>query len=237
LFHEMMVFVEAGVTPMQIIQGATKWSAELLDKGGELGTLEAGKIADLIVVNANPLEDIDNLRNLDAVVFDGKRVELGYTAGYNPVFKVESELNPPVSRLLWVDAFRPVAFGGSGGRFNGRPPVGAGEALPDPVESPQPAIETLSPIEVVAGSPTTTLTLTGFNFVRRSRVLFKGIPVPHEAVSGSELRVTIDSSLLQEAGWHELVVRNPWPLHPEIGQEWGDGTSNPAHLIVRFAAD
>jgi len=237
LFHEMMIFSEAGVTPMQIIQGATKWSAELLNKGDELGTVEAGKIADIIIVNSDPLQDVQNLRDLDAVIFDGKPVELGYTAGYNPVFKVESELNPPVSRLLWVNAFRPVAFGGSGGRFNGRPPVGPGQALPNPVESPQPAIETMSPIQVVAGSPTTTVTLTGFNFVQRSQVLFKGIPVPHEAVSGSELRVTIDSTLLTEAGLHELVVRNPWPLHPEIALEWGDGTSNPAHLIVSFAAE
>ncbi len=237
LFHEMMVFVEAGVTPMQIIQGATKWSAELLDKGDELGTVEAGKTADIIIVNRDPLQNIENLRDLDAVIFDGRQVELGYTAGYNPVFKVESELNPPVSRLLWVNAFRPVAFGGSGGRFNGRPPVGPGEALPNPVESPQPALETISPVQVVAGSPTATVTLTGFNFVRRSQVLFKGIPVPHEAVSGAELRVTIDSSLLQEAGLHELVVRNPWPLHPEIGKEWGDGTSNPAYLIVSFAPE
>lgn len=49
--------------------------------------------------------------------------------------------------------------------------------------------------------------------------------------------VTIDSNLLQEAGLHELVVRNPWPLHPEIGKEWGDAASNPAHLIVSFGPD
>ena len=235
LFHEMMIFIEAGVTPMQIIQGATKWSAELLDKGDELGTIEAGKVADIIIVNEDPLQNIENLRSLDSVVFNGRRVELGYTAGYNPVFRVESELNPPVSRLMWVKAFRPFAFEGRGGRFNGRPPVGPGQPLPNPVESPQPAIETIAPLSVEAGSPTTTLTLTGFNFVRRSRVFFKGVPVPHEAVSGSEFRVTIDSSLLHEPGWHEIVVRNPEPLHPELGMEWGNGTSNEAHLIVRFA--
>ena len=235
LFHEMMIFIEAGVTPMQIIQGATKWSAELLDKGDELGTIEAGKVADIIIVNEDPLQNIENLRSLDTVVFNGQRVELGYTAGYNPVFRVESELNPPVSRLMWVKAFRPFAFAGRGGRFNGRPPVGPGQPLPNPVESPQPAIETIAPLSVEAGSPTTTLTLTGFNFVRRSRVFFKGVPVPHETVSGSEFRVTIDSSLLHEPGWHEIVVRNPEPLHPELGMEWGNGTSNEAHLIVRFA--
>ena len=234
LFHEFMIFTEAGIKPMQIIQGATKWSAEILDKEDELGTVETGKIADIIVVNQDPLRDVQNLRDLDAVIFDGRRMPLGYTAGYNPVFKVESELNPPVSRLLWVAAFKPVAYGGSGGRFNGRPPVAAGRPLPDPVDSPQPAIATISPLEVAAGSPTTTVTLTGFNFVRRSQVFFKGVPVPYRAVSGSELAVTIDSSLLQEAGLHEIVVENPWPLHPEIGAEWGNGTSNAAHLIVSF---
>lgn len=237
LFHEMMIFEEAGVTPMQIIQGATKWSAELLDKADELGTIEAGKIADIIIVNADPLEDVQNLRDLDTVIFDGRRVELGFTAGYDPVFKVESELNPPVAKLLWVDAFRPVAFAGRGGRFNGRPPVGPGEPLPDPVESPQPAIETISPVQIVAGSDTLTVTLTGFNFVRRSQVYFRGTPVPHEAVSGSEFRVTLDARLLGEPGWHDLVVRNPEPLHPELGMEWGDGTSNSAYLIVAFAAE
>ncbi|HEY5623099.1 MAG TPA: amidohydrolase family protein, partial [Gammaproteobacteria bacterium] len=134
LIHEMMIFDEAGISPMQIIQGATKWSAEILDMDDELGTVEQGKIADIIVVDENPLDDIENLRGIHAVVFDGRRVELGYTAGYDPVFRVESELNPPVSAVLWVDAFRPVAFGGRGGRFNGRPPVEPGQPLPDPVE-------------------------------------------------------------------------------------------------------
>jgi len=237
LFHEMMIFEEAGVTPMQIIQGATKWSAELLDKADELGTIEAGKIADIIIVNTDPLVDVQNLRDLETVIFDGRQVTLDYTAGYDPVFKVESELNPPVSKLLWVDAFRPVAFAGRGGRFNGRPPVGPGQPLPDPVESPQPAIETISPVQVVAGSETTTVTLTGFNFVRRSQVYFRGVPVPHEVISGSEFRVTLDARLLQEPGWHDLVVKNPQPLHPELGMEWGDGTSNAAYLIVAFAAE
>ena len=51
------------------------------------------------------------------------------------------------------------------------------------------------------------------------------------------LRVTIDAGLLLEPGWHEIVVQNPEPLHPEIGLEWGNGTSNAAHLIVAFGDD
>ena len=234
LFHEMLIFVEAGLTPMQIIQGATKWPAEMIDRGKDMGTIEAGKLADIVILNKDPLQSIENIRDVNAVVFNGRRVELGYSAGFNPVFKRESELNPPVEALLWVNAFRPVAYTGSGGRFNGNPPVAAGRPLPNPAESPQPAIEAISPIVVTEGSPTTTVTLKGFNFVRRSQVLFKGTPVPYKAVSGSELQVTIDSSLLHEAGWHDVVVRNPWPLHPEIGLQWGTGTSNKAHLIVKY---
>ncbi len=234
LIQEMLIFVEAGVTPMQIIQGATKWSAEMIDRGKDLGTVEAGKLADIIVVNADPLQRIENLRAIDTVIFNGRRAELGYTPGYNPVFKRESDLNPPVEALLWVHAFRPVAYKGIGGRFTGRPPVGPGQPLPNPAESPQPAIESIDPLMATEGSPALTVTLKGFNFVRRSQVLFKGTPVPYKAVSGSELQVTIPAELLHEPGWHDVVVRNPWPLHPEIGLQWGNGTSNKAHLIVRY---
>jgi imidazolonepropionase-like amidohydrolase len=51
----MDTFVEAGVTPMQTIQGATKWSAEMIDKQNELGTVEVGKLANVIVVNRDLL--------------------------------------------------------------------------------------------------------------------------------------------------------------------------------------
>lgn len=78
------------------------------------------------------------------------------------------------------------------------------------MESPQPAIESISPLMVTEGDPTTTVTLKGFNFVRRSQVLFKRVPVPYKAVSGSELLAEVDASLLREPGWHEFVVRNPW---------------------------
>jgi hypothetical protein len=234
LMHEMLIFREAGVTPMQIIQGATKWSAEMIDRGTDLGTVEAGKLADIIVVNADPLQAIDNLRQIDTVVFNGRRVALGYSPSYNPVFKRESELNPPVEALLWVHAFRPVAYKGIGGRFNGQPPVGPGRPLPNPAESPQPALESIDPIMVTEASPATTIRIKGFNFVRRSQVLFKGIPVPYKAVSGSEFEVTIPAELLHEPGWHDVVVKNPWPLHPEIGLQWGNGTSNKAHLIVKY---
>ena len=131
-------------------------------------------------------------------------------------------------------AFKDVTFNQRGFRYSGRPPGGPGTPLPDPVEAPQPAIETIAPVTVTQGDPTTTVTLTGFNFVRKSRVYFNGTSVPYTAVSPTQLEVTIDSSLLHQPGWADIAVVNPEPLNPELGYPWGDGTSNKAHLIIRF---
>ena len=64
----------AGATPLQAILAATKNAAALCGVGDELGTVETGKVADLIVVAENPLEDITNIRRLQLVVKDGKVV-------------------------------------------------------------------------------------------------------------------------------------------------------------------
>ena len=71
---EMGLWVRDGATPWQAIQAATKNAAELCGVGEELGTVEAGKLADLIVVADNPLEDIANTRKLMLVVKDGQVV-------------------------------------------------------------------------------------------------------------------------------------------------------------------
>jgi hypothetical protein len=100
--------------------------------------------------------------------------------------------------------------------------------------SPQPAIEMLNPIIVTQGD-SAVVTLTGFNFVRKSAVYFKGRPVPFRAVSSTELEVTLDAEALREAGRFDLVVKNPEPLDPFfVRSMWGNGTSNVAHLIVNY---
>lgn len=71
---EMGIWVRAGATPMQAIKAATGMSAEACGVADKLGTLEVGKIADLIVVGANPLEDISNIRKLQMVFQDGNLV-------------------------------------------------------------------------------------------------------------------------------------------------------------------
>ncbi|HEX5320064.1 MAG TPA: amidohydrolase family protein [Stellaceae bacterium] len=59
---ELDCLVRAGMTPMQAIQAATGWAAECVGRGGELGTVEKGKLADLIVVRGDLLADITVLR-------------------------------------------------------------------------------------------------------------------------------------------------------------------------------
>lgn len=69
---EMELMVQAGLTPMQVITAATRNSAEFLG-AKDLGTLEAGKWADLIVLGKNPLDDIKNSRTIEAVYIAGNK--------------------------------------------------------------------------------------------------------------------------------------------------------------------
>ncbi|OFV92435.1 MAG: hypothetical protein A3H28_11705 [Acidobacteria bacterium RIFCSPLOWO2_02_FULL_61_28] len=85
--REMELLVRAGLTPMQAIQVATINGARLFRVDKQYGSLQAGKVADLIVLNADPLADITNSRKIDSVWMNGKRVDraaLGtYGAGSN----------------------------------------------------------------------------------------------------------------------------------------------------------
>ncbi|MGB9867603.1 MAG: amidohydrolase family protein [Bacillota bacterium] len=74
---ELELFVELGFTPMEAIVSATKIGAQAIGMGDKLGTLEAGKLADLIVVNGDPLADISCLKNPNnvRVVVKGGKVQ------------------------------------------------------------------------------------------------------------------------------------------------------------------
>lgn len=71
---EMGLWVKAGATPWQTLLAATKNAAALCGAADDLGTVEVGKLADLIVVAANPLEDINNVRRLLLVLKEGRIV-------------------------------------------------------------------------------------------------------------------------------------------------------------------
>jgi imidazolonepropionase-like amidohydrolase len=61
----------AGMTPMQIIVASTLNAAHVLNLEKELGTLEVGKAADILIVNGSPLEDLQALTNIRMVIHSG----------------------------------------------------------------------------------------------------------------------------------------------------------------------
>jgi imidazolonepropionase-like amidohydrolase len=72
LHNEMELFVrELGMTPAEVIERATRRSAKFLNILDQTGTIERGKIADLVLLDANPLQDIKNTRRIEAVVLRG----------------------------------------------------------------------------------------------------------------------------------------------------------------------
>ena len=72
--RELQLMVEAGLTPMQAIVAATGTNAEILGGAKEFGTLQTGRRADFLVLDANPLDDIHNTEKLSAVWQAGKTV-------------------------------------------------------------------------------------------------------------------------------------------------------------------
>ena len=71
---EMGLWVKDGATTWQTLLAATRHAAELCGVGDELGTVEVGKLADLIVVGGNPLDDVENLADLRLVLKEGRVV-------------------------------------------------------------------------------------------------------------------------------------------------------------------
>jgi imidazolonepropionase-like amidohydrolase len=74
LHNELALFVLAGFTPIEAIQAATLKPAQFLEREKDLGTIEVGKIADLVLLDMNPIEDISHTRKIHAVVVAGKLV-------------------------------------------------------------------------------------------------------------------------------------------------------------------
>jgi imidazolonepropionase-like amidohydrolase len=89
LHRELELYVQAGLTPMQVIQLATSGAAKVMRMDGEVGTVEAGKRADLILVQGNPLERFSDLRKVKRVVTKGRMYdpsELWKSVGFAPAY-------------------------------------------------------------------------------------------------------------------------------------------------------
>lgn len=98
LLRELIVLVDGGFTPMQALLMATRDNAAFLGKAEELGTIEPGKLADLVVLSANPLEKIDHIQQIDLVIKEGQIVDRSYHA--------DSSIptpEPKLARPLWLE--------------------------------------------------------------------------------------------------------------------------------------
>ena len=72
LHDELGWLVRAGLSPADALRTATLNPARHLDRAGDLGTVATGKLADLVLLDADPLRDIANTRRVRAVVLDGE---------------------------------------------------------------------------------------------------------------------------------------------------------------------
>ena len=72
LHRELELYVKAGLTPLEAIQTATIVPARVMKLDGEVGAIEVGKRADLIVLDANPIDHISNIRKVRFVVTQGR---------------------------------------------------------------------------------------------------------------------------------------------------------------------
>jgi imidazolonepropionase-like amidohydrolase len=72
---ELEMMAKAGLTPRQVLASATRDAARCMKLDSEVGTLDANKWADFVVLDANPLDDISNVKKISAVYVAGNRVE------------------------------------------------------------------------------------------------------------------------------------------------------------------
>jgi imidazolonepropionase-like amidohydrolase len=87
LYREIELYAQAGFTPLEAIQAATIVPARVMGVDKEVGTVEVGKRADLILLGANPLESIHNIRSVEFVITKGTMyncAELWRSVGFKP---------------------------------------------------------------------------------------------------------------------------------------------------------
>lgn len=98
LQREIMMLVDTGLTPMQAITAATRDNARFLRKKSQLGTVAPGKLADIIVVGADPLSDINNIGRIEMVMKGGAFQDTHYHPDYSIPLP-----DPSLTRPVWLE--------------------------------------------------------------------------------------------------------------------------------------
>ncbi len=107
LHHEMQLLVDAGVPEMETLLSSTLWSAEMLRIDEDIGSIERGKYADILILDANPLEDIANTQEINTVIKGGEVMDITFHADYTfpfpqlgPVSKHQYHQPPVISNVV-----------------------------------------------------------------------------------------------------------------------------------------
>lgn len=98
LHREMLMLTELGLSPREVIQIVTRRNAEFLRKDRDLGTVTAGKLADIIIIDRDPLQDIRNIEAISVVIRDGTIVD----RTYHPDFAMPLP-RPKQVRPVWLE--------------------------------------------------------------------------------------------------------------------------------------
>jgi imidazolonepropionase-like amidohydrolase len=75
LHHELEILVEAGISPLEVIKIATRNGAQALGIEEDVGTIESGKQADMVILSDNPINEISNTKKIEAVINNGQLIE------------------------------------------------------------------------------------------------------------------------------------------------------------------
>lgn len=98
LQRELVFLVDAGLTPMESITIATRDNARFLGREADLGTIAPGKLADIVALGSNPLDEIANIRTVTMAMKGGEMLDTSYHADYTiPTSK------PALKRPLWLE--------------------------------------------------------------------------------------------------------------------------------------
>ena len=137
LMHQALAMdVEAGVPPMTAIQAATLNVAKTFKKDKDYGSVEVGKVADLSIVEGDPLQDIWLTQNVKMVVMDGKVIDIGFKKYKNPIASFYSYQSLPldleISPLFLIEGSGPTTLKvrGQGGMWPFHQVMLNGEPLP-----------------------------------------------------------------------------------------------------------
>jgi len=180
--REMQLLVDSGISPMQAIQAGSLWAAEVINQDEDLGSVEEGKIADLLILPRNPLDDITAYKDIELVMQNGRVLDHGFHYYFN---------NPIPWPAGNVISYADEGFG--------------------PVTEIPASIVGISPRAIVEGSGDISLSVTGGDFISTSTIEFDGQWLETELINPGEVRAIVPARLVQNVGTYSVRVAHRKP--------------------------